>query len=237
MTWREFWNEPHSIYVSARHRLLHYDRVAKDIAALIPSSESIALDYGCGEAGSADLVSQKCAKLYLLDAAPNVREKLRHRFGSEPKITVLDEDAFFALPDGSLDLIVCNSVLQYIRADEATRLIDIWHDKLKPGGRLVLGDVIPPDLGTLEDVKALLTFAFEGGFLFAALRGLVQTFFSNYRALREAIGLTTYTQDDMLALLSAHGFDAERAEHNIGHHQGRMTFVAEKIQSSAIAAI
>jgi hypothetical protein len=61
------------------------------------------------------------------------------------------------------------------------------------------------------------------------LRGLAQTFFSNYRALREAIGLTTYTQEDMLALLSEHGFSPERATHNIGHHQGRMTFIATKI--------
>lgn len=229
MSWREFWNEPHSIYVSARHRLLHYDRIAKDIAVFIPSPDATVLDYGCGEAWSADLVARKCAKLYLLDAAPNVRDKLRQRFADEPKITVLDENSFLALPDGSLDMVVCNSVLQYLRADEAARLVEIWHDKIKQGGRLVIGDVIPPDLGTLDDVKALLTFAFEGGFLFAALRGLVATFFSNYRALREAIGLTTYTQEDMLALLSSHGFAAKRAEHNIGHHQARMTFVAAKI--------
>jgi SAM-dependent methyltransferase len=229
LSWREFWNEPHSIYVSARHRLLHYDRIAKDIAALIPSREAIVLDYGCGEAWSADLVSQKCAKLYLLDAAPNVQAKLRQRFVAESKIVILDENAFFALPDDSLDMIVCNSVLQYLRADEAARLINIWHDKLKQGGRLVLGDIIPPDLGMVEDVKALLTFAFEGGFLFAALRGLAQTFFSNYRALREEIGLTTYAEEDMLELLSAHGFAAKRAAHNIGHHQGRMTFSAAKI--------
>ncbi len=228
MSWREFWNEPHSIYVSDRHRLLHYDRIAKDISALVPSSEAIVLDYGCGEAWSADLVLQKCAQLYLVDAAPNVRAKLRQRFTSEPKITILDEESFLVLPESTLDMVVCNSVFQYLRADEATRLIEIWHDKLKPGGRLVLGDIIPPDLGRLDDVKALLTFGFEGGFFLAALRGLAQTFFSNYRALREEIGLTTYTEEDMLALLSGHGFEAVRAEHNIGHHQGRMTFVAMK---------
>ncbi len=229
MSWREFWNEPHSIYVSARHRLLHYDRIAKDIAALIPSPDTVVLDYGCGEAWSAGLVAGKCAKLYLLDAAPNVRDKLRQRFADEPKITVLDEDSFLASPDGSLGVVVCNSVLQYVRADEAARLIEIWHDKLKQGGRLVLGDVIPPDLGTVEDVKELLTFALEGGFLFAALRGLVATFFSNYRALREAIGLTTYMAEDMLVLLTKHGFAAKRAEHNIGHQQGRMTFLGTKV--------
>ncbi len=229
MTWREFWNHPHSIYVSERHRLLHYDRIAKDIAALIPAQAAAVLDYGCGEAGSADLAARRCGHLYLFDTAPSVQSKLRQRFATEPNITVLDEPGFFALPDGGLDMIVCNSVLQYVRADETTRLVEIWHDKLKPGGRLVLGDMIPPDLSTLDDVKALLSFALKGGFLFAALRGLGATFFSNYRTLRDEIGLTTYSEDDILTLLSAHGFDASRVPHNIGHHQGRMTFVATNI--------
>jgi len=229
MSWREFWNQPHSIYVSERHALLHYDRIAKDIAALVPSQNSVVLDYGCGEAQAAGESARHCGQLYLFDAAPNVQDKLRRRFAGEPKITVLTEDGFLALPDGGLDMVVCNSVLQYLRADETARLTEIWHDKLKPGGRLVLGDVIPPDLSTLDDVKALLTFAFEGGFLFAALRGLAATFFSNYRTLRDEIGLTTYSEDDMLCQLSTHGFAAERAPHNIGHHQARMTFIAAKM--------
>jgi SAM-dependent methyltransferase len=229
MSWREFWDNQHSIYVSERHRLLHYDRIAKDIAAFIPSADAVVLDYGCGEASSADRLVGRCAKLYLVDVAPSVFAKLRRTFAGEAKIGVLSEDDFLLLPETSLDMVVCNSVLQYLRADEAARLIEVWHDKLKPGGRLVIGDVIPPDVSTLDDVKALLTFAWQGGFLFAALRGLAQTFFSNYRTLREEIGLTTYTEDDMLTLLSQQGFVDERAAHNIGHHQGRMTFIATRL--------
>jgi len=229
MSWREFWNQPHSIYVSERHALLHHDRIAKDIGALVPSQNAIVLDYGCGETTAALETARHCGQLYLFDAAPNVQDKLRRRYAGEQKITVLTEDGFLVLPDASLDMVVCNSVLQYLRADETARLTEIWHDKLKPGGRLVLGDVIPPDLSAMDDVKALLTFAFEGGFLFAALRGLVATFFSNYRTLRDEIGLTAYSEDDMLSLLSAHGFEATRATHNIGHHQGRMTFIATKM--------
>jgi len=229
MSWREFWNHPHSIYVNERHRLLHYGQISKDIAAFIPSSGSILLDYGCGEAIAADETARRCEHLYLFDTAPSVQKKLRARFASEPKIAVLDEAGFLALPESGLDIVVCNSVLQYLRADETTRLVMIWHDKLKLGGRLILGDVIPPDLNTIDDVKALLSFAVKGGFLIAALRGLVATFFSNYRELRAEIGLTTYSEEDMLALLSEHGFAAERAPHNIGHHQARMTFIAAKI--------
>jgi SAM-dependent methyltransferase len=229
MSWREFWNHPHSIYVNERHRLLHYGRIAKDIAALIPSPDSIMLDYGCGEAMSADDTARQCRHLYLFDTAPSVQDKLRRRFASEPKITVLDEAGFLGLADAGLGIVVCNSVLQYLRADETARLILIWHDKLKPGGRLILGDVIPPDLNAIGDVKALLHFAWQGGFMIAALKGLVATFFSNYRKLRDEIGLTTYSEDDMLSLLSAHGFKAEQAAQNIGHHQARMTFIATKM--------
>jgi SAM-dependent methyltransferase len=229
MSWREFWNNPHSIYVNERHRLLHYGRIAKDIAALIPSPHAIVLDYGCGEAISAEDAACQCGHLYLFDTAPSVQDKLRRRFANEPKIAVLDEAGFLGLPEAGLDIVVCNSVLQYLRADEAARLISIWHDKLKIGGRLVLGDVIPPDLNAIDDVKALLTFAVQGGFLIAALKGLVATFFSNYRKLREEIGLTTYSEDDMSSLLAAHGFKAERIAQNIGHHQARMTFIGTKI--------
>jgi len=229
MSWRDFWNDTHSIYVSERHRLLHYDRVAKDIAAFIPAPDASVLDHGCGEANAASFLSQRCARLYLFDAAPKVQMKLQRGFAHIKNITVLGEEQFFALPDDSLDLIVCNSVLQYIGADETHRLMQIWHDKLKTGGRLVLGDILPPDLSMLDDVKALLTFAWQGGFTFAALNGLVKTFFSNYRHLREEIGLSTYSEDDMLTLLSKHRFCDRRAPRNIGHHQKRMTFIGTKI--------
>ena len=47
--WRDFWNGEHSIYVSQRHKWLHYDRVAKDLAGLIVGRDSVVLDHGCGE--------------------------------------------------------------------------------------------------------------------------------------------------------------------------------------------
>ena len=83
MSWREFWNGTHSIYVNERHRVLHYDRIAKDIAALVPARDAAVLDYGCGEAEASETIATRCAMLYLYDAAPKVQERLRQRFGSE----------------------------------------------------------------------------------------------------------------------------------------------------------
>jgi SAM-dependent methyltransferase len=228
MTWRDFWNSDHSIYVNARHKALHYDRIARDLAAYIPSPDAAVLDYGCGEAISAGSLAEKCGTLYLFDTAPSVREKLRGRFSDHRNIIVLPPDGLDGIGGTSLDLIIANSLLQYLRHREFEDLLDVWDRKLKPGGRLVLADVLPPDLDAIADVKALLSFAWRGGFLMPALAGLGRTLFSDYRRLRNEIGLTRYAPEDLYTLLAAHGFSGEQAASNVGHNQLRMTFVARK---------
>jgi SAM-dependent methyltransferase len=228
MSWRDFWNSDHSIYVNARHKALHYDRIARDLSAYIPSRDAAVLDYGSGEAMSAASLAEKCGTLYLFDTAPNVREKLRGRFAGDPKIIVLSPDGLDSIAEGSLDLIIANSLLQYLQHSEFEDLLDLWHAKLKQDGRLVIADVLPPDLDAIADVKALIDFAWRGGFLIAALAGLGRTFLSDYRRLRNEVGLTRYAPEDLFTLLAAHGFAGEQSPTNVGHNQLRMTFVARK---------
>src|SRR5947209_1197463 len=228
MSWRDFWNSEHSIYVNRRHKTLHYDRIARDLAAYIPSRDATVLDYGSGEALSAASLADKCGTLYLFDAAPNVREKLRGRFASYRNIVVQSSGELEMIGDASLDLVIANSLLQYLRHREFEDLLDLWHKKLKHDGKLVLADILPPELDAIADVKALLNFAWRGGFLIAALGGLGRTFFSDYRRLRNEVGLTCYAPEDLFTLLAAHGFAGEQSPSNIGHNQLRMTFVARK---------
>ena len=226
MSWRDFWNGEHSIYVSARHRLLHYRQIATDIAAHVPASDAAVLDHGCGEALSADVVARACGRLYLCEAAPNVREKLAQRFAREPKIAVLAPEDVTALPAGSLDLVVANSLAQYLSRSEFAALLLEWRGKLKPGGRLILADIIPPDQSALADAGALLSFAWRGGFLFAALGGLVRTAFSDYRKLRAQYGLSTYAPEAVVVLLEQAGYQDIGRTANFGHNQRRMAFTA-----------
>ena len=39
-SWREFWDSAHSIYVSERHKDMHYRDVAEQLAAFVPSPEA-----------------------------------------------------------------------------------------------------------------------------------------------------------------------------------------------------
>lgn len=228
MSWRDFWNGDHSIYVSPRHKALHYRAIASDLIGHIPVPGAVVLDHGCGEALDAARVASACGKLYLCEAAPNVRDKLRAQFGRKDNVAVVSPEEVEALPDASLDLIVANSLVQYLSQDELRALLAIWRGKLKPGGKLVIADVIPPNVSPLTDASQLLAFAWRGGFLTAALGGLVRTAFSDYRKLRAQYGLSTYTPEAVSGMIGEAGFSDLQRPKNFGHNPHRMTFKATK---------
>ena len=61
--WQSFWDSDHSIYVSARHKDVHYREIADQIAAFVPHPKARVLDYGCGEAIRADRVAAVAAQV------------------------------------------------------------------------------------------------------------------------------------------------------------------------------
>ena len=231
--WLAFWDSPHSIYVSARHKDVHYRLIAKEIAALVPGPDARVLDYGCGEALHADLVAAAAGELFLCEAAPGVREGLAQRFADKQKIRVLAPHEVARLPEHSLDLIVLHSVVQYLTVIGASALFALFHRLLKPGGVLVVSDVIPPETPAATDAVALLRFGYGNGFFFAALWGLLRTLLSNYWRLRSRLGLTRYARTAMIEKLSAAGFDAQLAPTNIGHNQARRAYYAKSRADAA----
>ena len=224
--WLSFWNAPNRIYVNDRHRDVHYRDVAREIRVLVPVPSARVLDYGCGESTSADLVADAAGSLILTDGAAAVRDKLAPRFTDQAKIAVRSPAEVAALAPGSLDLIVLNSVAQYLKRAELDELLALFRRLLAPDGRLVVGDVIPPHTSAVTEIVALMRLAWHNGFVGAALAGLIRTLFSNYRALRNRLGLSHYTEADMLAVLAQAGFRAQRRYPNLEHNQERMTFLA-----------
>jgi SAM-dependent methyltransferase len=224
--WRSFWDGAHSIYVNARHKDVHYCEIADQIAAFVPGEGARVLDYGCGEAIHADRVAAVAAQVLLCDQAPSVRAAIAARFAAEPRIRALAPEEVEKLADGSLDLIVANSMTQYLTPPELDRVLGHWHRLLAPAGTLIVGDVIPPDASALTDVMALLRYAAANGFLLSALWGLVRTAVSPYSRLRSRIGVTRYPQAAFLQKLAAAGFTAERLPRNLEHNAARMTFRA-----------
>lgn len=224
--WIDYYDSTHTIYVSKLHRDVHFRVIAHDIIRHIPSPDAVVLDYSCGEALSAAEVAAACGHLILAEPAPGVRGRLTARFGRNPKISVRSLDELEQQLDRSIDLTVINSVAQYMTPEELDKTFALMRRILKPTGKLVLGDILHPDVGAPADVMALLKLAAKNGFITDALWGLARTALSDYWQLRQSIGLQRYGEADMIAKLKAAGFDAQRAPTNIGYNPARMTFVA-----------
>src|ERR1700753_1253456 len=224
--WIDYYASTHTIYASKLHRDLHFQLIAKDIVGYISSPAAVALDYARRGGLVAAGVAEACGKLYLAEPAPGVRGRLIARFAPNTKIRVRSLDDVRKMPEQSIDLVVMNSVTQYMTPEELDGAFANVRRILKPGGRLVVGDVLRPEVGMPRDVIALLRFAAHHGFLRDALIGLVSTALSDYRQLRSRVGLQRYSEADMVARLGASGFTASRVAVNIGHNPWRMTFVA-----------
>ena len=126
--------------------------------------------------------------------------------------------------------MVANSLLQYLSLEELRGLLQLWRRKLKTDGRLVLADVVPPDVSPFTDAKALLSFAWQGGFLSRAVVGLAARPSRTIASIRDELGLAQYGEAEIIEILREAGFAAERRSPNIGHNQARMTFVARPLE-------
>lgn len=224
-SWIDFWDRPNAIYVNQRNLDAHFECLTRDMQRIVPAGgRKVVFDFGCGEALGAERLAEGCSTLYLFDAAPAVRKRLRNRFARDGRIIVLDEQDLRRLDPGSIDLILVVSVIQYIAKDELVSLLRFWHRLLKPDGELIVADVIEPETSIFLDVASQLRFAWSHGFLLPALTGIARMFFSDYRELRRKAGFAMYPAGEMIELLRGTGFDGAGLPRNLGPSRHRRAY-------------
>ena len=99
---------------------------------------------------------------------------------------------------------------------------------LRPGGAILLGDIINPGAATLYHVTTFLRFAWSRGFSLRAIGPLMQTFPSSYQKLAQKVGITAYAPAEMLDLLRSRGFIAEKLSRNADVSVLRSSYLARK---------
>jgi tRNA (cmo5U34)-methyltransferase len=100
------------------------------------------LGVGTGETASVVLAVHPAARLAGIDESEPMLARARDRFpGADLRVQRLEDP----LPEGSYDLVVSALTVHHLDAAGKADLFRRVRDRLRPGGRFILADVIIPD--------------------------------------------------------------------------------------------
>lgn len=124
-----------------------------------PSSEMRALDLGCGSGQVSLILAPRVAEMVGVDISEKMVTRFLARASEEGYENVQGRVSALERLDvepGSLDLIVSNYVFHHLNDDGKARVVNLCYTWLKPGGRLVIGDMMFGRGATAEDREVIM---------------------------------------------------------------------------------
>jgi len=181
------------------------------------------LDFGCGPGLVGARLAPEVDCYLFWDAAPAVLQEAIRRLGDVASAAPAPAD-LAALPAASIDLILVNSVVQYMGPVELASWLPRWRRLLAPEGCVLLSDVPPPGEGSLRALGDTLRFAARQGLLMHALPGTVGALV-RYSARRTRTPLFRPDTAEIVRLAAAANLTPERLQENLTFRAGRGAFV------------
>jgi SAM-dependent methyltransferase len=125
------------------------------------------------------------------------------------------------------DVILVNSVVQYMREGELSSWLRRWRDMLHPDGRIVVSDVLPPGLPAWRESVEYLFFHLRRGLLGPAVRQAWREV-RRYAGLRSSSPLAQLRRQDLERQAAAAGLAVEVLGQNLTYHRGRLSAVLRR---------
>lgn len=139
------WNE-HVLHAELIARTPGFAKLRERILALAQATpEQTVLDVGSGTGLLALPLCEQAGAVWALDIAPSMCDYLRTKgaSGAIDNLTVATASAdSLPLVDGCMDLVVSNYCLHHLDADGKRKALAEAHRVLRPGGRIVFGDMM-----------------------------------------------------------------------------------------------
>jgi SAM-dependent methyltransferase len=185
------------------------------------------LDFGCGfghvAAGMAPLVGE----VWLWDQSATMRTRALARAGGAGRVLAGEAPPPDGWPEGTFDLVLVHSVVQYLTPALLEEWIGRWARLLRPGGRLLISDIPTPRSSTPSEVGELLRFAASRGFLAHAIRsGAAETL--RYARRRSTLPLQSHDAGSVAAMAVRAGLACRTLERNIGYRRRRLSLLLER---------
>ena len=199
--------------------------VATLTSALPLDSRARVLEFGCGYGFAAQALAPRVGEVSLWEPAASKEQVARTNLAGCPNARFLDLSNPQALPhDLAVDLILVNSVVQYMRPDEFLAWLPRWRGMLAPGGSVVISDIIPPDHRSWEDTTALLQFSVQEGCVLAAVGNMLGEARAYWRMQRR-YPLFQIAREWLSDVGAANGLNVRFLPRNLTHFPKRVTAI------------
>ena len=125
-----------------REEALEYVRRLASVVGL--AADQVVLDFGGGLGFVAETLAPMVGAVWWWDPSPAMQAAALRRLAPVPNARLAPALAVTAAPAAPLrfDLILVNSVVQYMTARELGAWLGVWRRLLRPAGRIVLSDLV-----------------------------------------------------------------------------------------------
>lgn len=218
MNWSEYWERLESGDLLFRGQSDEY--VARLLAAVPVHSHNRVLDFGCGFGFVASALAPRVGSVAVWDPSPRMRSRAVATLKPHANARLIDLSQ--ATPGERFDVILVNSVAQYMTSAEFDVWLERWRDLLVKSGRLVLSDLLPLAHGTWVDVIDILRFSSRRRILLRTIREATVEV-RRYWRTRAVQPLVHIDRDDLCRRARAAGFTVAFMERNLTHLTRRTT--------------
>ena len=135
-----------------------HDVVARVIAVASPGMNDIIVDLGCGTGALTLPIAEKAESVIAVDISDEMLKELDNKARASGIINIRaisDAIEKLTLESGSIDIVVTNYALHHLRDPDKVLVVRRAYDWLKPGGRLVIGDMMFGRGATVHDRKVI----------------------------------------------------------------------------------
>lgn len=185
-------------------------------------SDTVVIDFGCGFGAVAERLAARGAQLRFWDSSVIMRLKASQRLAALPQASLLDLSDPGQGPRGEADLVIVNSVAQYMTLEELVSWLQRWRTMLKPGGAIVLSDIVSPGSTLFTEVRESLRFAARQHILWRTVPRLIRESV-RYTRWRNALELLRLDQSDLSRMAKEAGLKADKRPQNLTFRSNRWT--------------
>jgi len=196
------------------------------VAEVGVGQEHRVLDFGCGFGFVAAALAPLVAQVWMWDPAPNMRTAAAGNTAGFANVRLCD-----LMGEGgvqptvpALDLILVNSVAQYMPPDALWAWLRSWPAMLAPGGKVVLGDLISSDHSAWRDMVDLLRLGARHGAPLRAVRDALGGL-DRYRRISRATPLVRVDQHELRRRAAEADLEVTVLPRNLTHFSRRWTAV------------